>query len=105
MVFLRWGSKLGQKWASPQARQRGERMNAKLDSWSVRHRLWSSAIAAAVGVAFAWVISVKYDGATTGEFVLWSLVLAPIGFVGEWIRVTRLKRRNARNRERSADGG
>ncbi|MEV7098527.1 hypothetical protein AB0M80_37400 [Amycolatopsis sp. NPDC051045] len=56
-------------------------------------------------MAFAWVISVKYDGATTGEFVLWSLVLAPIGFVGEWIRVTRLKRRNARNRGRSADDG
>jgi hypothetical protein len=103
MVFIRFGQKLGQKWASPQARERSERLNAQLDSWSVRHRLWSSAIVALVGVAFAWVISVKYDGATTGEFVLWSLVLAPIGFVGEWIRVTRLKRRNARNRGRSED--
>ncbi len=45
-----------------------------------------------VGVGFAWLISVKDGGATTGEVVLWSVVLVPIAVVGEWIRATRVKR-------------
>jgi hypothetical protein len=94
VVFLRLGSKLGKRWASPQAVERNERRSAKLDSWSARHRLWSCAFVAVVAVGFAWLISVKYDGATIGEVVLWSLVLVPIGVLGEWIRVTRVKRRN-----------
>jgi hypothetical protein len=94
MVFLRLGAKLGKRWASPRANARNERLNAKLDSWSARHRLWSYAFVAVVGVVFAWLISVKYDGVTIGEVALWSLVLVPIGVVGEWIRSSRVKRRN-----------
>lgn len=95
MVFLRLGAKLGKKWASPRANERNERLNAKLDSWSARHRLWSCAFVAVVAVGFAWLVSVKYDGATIGEVALWwSSVLVPIGVIGEWIRSARVKRRN-----------
>jgi hypothetical protein len=93
VVWIRLGQKLGRKWASPQAIERGERLNARLDSWAARHRLLVTSLAAVFCGWFAWYLSVRRDGATTGEIVFWELIVVPVGTVSAWIAVTRLRRR------------
>ncbi|MFI6026653.1 hypothetical protein [Amycolatopsis magusensis] len=93
MAGLRWGREMGDRIASPQARERGRRASAKLDAWAAEHRALSTLLMGVLCVVFAWMVARKHDGATTGEIVFWAVILVPIGIVSTWSYLTRIRRR------------
>jgi hypothetical protein len=93
MLGIRLGQKIGRSLQTPRARERDRRISAQVDSWAARHRLLVTVLAAVFYAWFAWYLSVRRDGATTGEIVFWELIVVPVGTVATWIAITRIRRR------------
>ncbi|MDI5980722.1 hypothetical protein [Amycolatopsis magusensis] len=75
---------MGERIASPQAKERGRRWSARIDSWAAEHRALSTLLVGVLCVVLAWMVARKHDGATTGELVFWAVILVPIGIVSTW---------------------
>ncbi|MBP2185635.1 hypothetical protein [Amycolatopsis magusensis] len=87
---------MGERIASPQAKERGRRWSARIDSWAAEHRALSTLLVGVLCVVLAWMVARKHDGATTGELVFWAVILVPIGIVSTWFYLTRIRHRKNR---------
>jgi hypothetical protein len=92
--FSRWAPKLGRSLRSPRQIEQDERRSAAFDAWAARHRVLVTSLAALFFIWFAWYLSVRRDGATTGEIIFWELIVVPIGTISAWVSLTRIRRRN-----------